>query len=140
MMQQQQQLPPHHPQHPSQQQQQFNQHHPRHQQQNASAADSFSHVYAGNMSKFFDFHKNQQQQQQQTQQQQFMQNASGNGGQTQPPPHPDAMSMASLLDNSRMNSQFIDHTSNGKLIVIDSTMFSTNSCSIRRSIWFYSNG
>lgn len=115
--QQQQQLPPHHPQHPSQQQTpQFNQHnHPRHQQQNASAADSFSHVYAGNMSKFFDFHKNQQQQQQQTQQQQFLQNANVLGGQSQQTPHPDPLSMSSLLENSRMNSQFLDHTANGRI-------------------------
>lgn len=88
--------------------------HQQRQQPNNLPGDSFSHVYAGNMSKFFDFHKNQQQQMQQTQQQQFLLN--GHSGGQQQPQHPtgnDHMNMASLLENNRLGSQFLDH-SNGK--------------------------
>lgn len=95
-------------------QQQPHQHQSR-QQPNNLPGDSFSHVYAGNMSKFFDFHKNQQQQLQQTQQQQFLLNGHSSGSQHSA--GNDHMNMASLLDNNRLGSQFLDH-SNGKCCMI----------------------
>lgn len=58
--------------------------------------------YTGNMSKFFDFHKNQQQQQQQ-QNNQFLLN----GHQSLA----EQINMANLLDNNRLNSNFVDHQS-----------------------------
>lgn len=66
-------------------------------------------LYAGNMSKFFDFHKNQQQQQ--TQQQQFLLNGHSNGIHNAG----DHLNMGNGSENNRLGSQFIDHTSNGKL-------------------------
>lgn len=107
------------------QQSQQQQIHPRQQQNNLqsqqSPGDSFSHVYAGNMSKFFDFHKNQQQQQQQNQQQQFLlnghTNSIGSGPQQQQQHNVggnDHMNMASLLENNRLNSQFLEHSNSGK--------------------------
>lgn len=62
------------------------------------------HVYAGNMSKFFDFHKNQQQNQQQQSQQQFMMNGHSN-------PLTEQLNMSNMMDNSRVNSNFGDHSS-----------------------------
>lgn len=104
----------------SQQQQQA---HQRLQQQQQQQHTDMSHIYAGNMSKFFDFHKNQQQQLQQ---------------QSQPPPPPPAAAagppqpflhnghsalggadpmnnIANLLENSRLNSHFLEQHTNGLL-------------------------
>ncbi len=59
------------------------------------------------MSKFFDFHKVQQQQQQSQQQNQYFNNSSRS----------DHMNVSNLMENHRLNSQFLDHTLNGELIV-----------------------
>ncbi|XP_055853582.1 putative uncharacterized protein DDB_G0271606 isoform X2 [Episyrphus balteatus] len=61
-----------------------------------------NNLFGTNMSRFFDFHKNQQQQQQLHQ---FVVNGHGNNGQLN-----DHARMASLLENNRINSQFLDHT------------------------------
>ncbi|XP_055908926.1 protein kinase 4 isoform X3 [Eupeodes corollae] len=61
-----------------------------------------NNLFGTNMSRFFDFHKNQQQQQQLHQ---FVVNGHGNNSQIN-----DHARMASLLENNRINSQFLDHT------------------------------
>ncbi|XP_055680361.1 putative uncharacterized protein DDB_G0286901 isoform X2 [Lutzomyia longipalpis] len=67
-----------------------------------SGSDNINHMYTGNMSKFFDFHKNQQNQQQQ----QFMMNGHSTNG-----PSVDQLNIANLMENNRLNSQFLEqHT------------------------------
>lgn len=93
------------------QQQQFSQ-----QQRMSHNNADMSHVHPTNMSKFFDFHKQQQQQNQ------FMINSNN--------PMTDQLNMANLLDNHhRMNpNNFMDQT-NGKLIdflPIDNSIDSLN--------------
>lgn len=71
-------------------------------------SDPHVQQHPNNMSKFFDFHKNQQQQQQS---QQFMMN----GHNTQQNPQTDQLNMANLLDSHhRMNPNFVEQ-SNGLL-------------------------
>ena len=85
------------------------------QRLNSLHSNGMGHVYPENMSKFFDFHKNQQQQQQQSQQNQFILN--GHSSNIVPPSPADPMNIASLLENSRFNTNFIDqqqHT-NGEI-------------------------
>uniref|UniRef100_A0A1L8DI73 CCR4-NOT transcription complex subunit 4 n=1 Tax=Nyssomyia neivai TaxID=330878 RepID=A0A1L8DI73_9DIPT len=65
-----------------------------------SGGDNMNHMYTGNMSKFFDFHKNQQSQQQQ---QQFMMNGHSQNG-----PSVDQLNIANLMENNRLNSQFLE--------------------------------
>lgn len=102
-----------------QQQQQHLQHQrsqPQQSQNNLHSSDSLSQMYANNLSKFFDFHKNQQQQQQQQQYQQQQQQLF----------FPDQLNMSNLIDQSRLmevrrlNSQYMDqqNTQNGMLLLI----------------------
>lgn len=104
----------------SQQQQQAHQRLQQQQQQQQQHTD-MSHIYAGNMSKFFDFHKSQQQAAQQQQQSQppagagpqppFLQhNGHSALGATDP-----MSNIANLLENSRLNSHFLEQHTNGKL-------------------------
>lgn len=80
------------------------------QQQQQQQHTDLSHIYAGNMSKFFDFHKNQQQQAAQQQQNPpFLHNGHSSLSAADP------MNIASLLENSRLNSHFLDQHSNGLL-------------------------
>jgi CCR4-NOT transcription complex subunit 4 len=86
--------------------------HPNQAQQqrlNNLHSNGIGHVYPENMSKFFDFHKNQQQQQQQSQQNQYILN----GLSTNVVPPSDPMNIASLLENSRFNTNFMDQHANG---------------------------
>ncbi|XP_055539351.1 uncharacterized protein DDB_G0283357 isoform X2 [Wyeomyia smithii] len=86
--------------------------HQRLQQQQQPQHTDMNHIYAGNMSKFFDFHKNQQQQAAQHQQQQnqpFLLN--GHSSLTAPDP----MNIAGILENSRLSSHFLEQHSNGLL-------------------------
>lgn len=83
-------------------QQQQNQNHARQQPNGIHSSD---HIYPANMSKFFDFHKVQQQQQQNQQQNQYFNNSSRS----------DHMNVSNLMENHRLNSQFLDHTLNGEL-------------------------
>lgn len=86
-------------------QQQQNQNHARQQPNGIHSSD---HVYPANMSKFFDFHKVQQQQQQNQQQNQYFNNSSRS----------DHMNVSNLMENHRnLNSQFVDHTLNGELLL-----------------------
>ncbi|XP_055712831.1 putative mediator of RNA polymerase II transcription subunit 26 isoform X2 [Phlebotomus papatasi] len=64
-----------------------------------SGNENMNHMYTGNMSKFFDFHKNQQNQQQQ----QYMMNGHSTNG-----PSVDQLNMANLVENNRLNSQFME--------------------------------
>lgn len=82
-------------------QQQQNQNHSRQQPNGIHSSDNLNHIYPGNMTKFFDFHKVQQQQQQNQQQNQYFNNSSRS----------DHMN---LMENHRLNSQFLDHTINGE--------------------------
>lgn len=81
-------------------------------QNNLHQADGLGHqVYTNNLSKFFDFHKNQQQQQQQQQfppQQQLFMSDPMNGL--------NLVDQSRLMDARRLNSQFMDqpNPSNGK--------------------------
>ncbi|EAT38689.1 AAEL009437-PA, partial [Aedes aegypti] len=79
------------------------------QQQQQQQHSELSHIYAGNMSKFFDFHKNQQQQAAQQQNPPFLHNGHSSLSAADP------MNIASLLENSRLNSHFLDQHSNGLL-------------------------
>lgn len=102
----------------SQQQQLQNQRSQQQQQHNnLHSSDNLGTMYANNLSKFFDFHKNQQQQQ--AQQQQFQQ--------PPPPPQqqlffPDQLNMSNLIDpprpmdTRRLDSQYLEqpNTPNGK--------------------------
>ncbi|XP_055634687.1 uncharacterized protein DDB_G0283357 isoform X2 [Toxorhynchites rutilus septentrionalis] len=98
----------------SQQQQQAHQRLQQQQQQQQQQQHSdLNHIYAGNMSKFFDFHKNQQQQAAQQQQQQQNQQLLLNGHSTLPIPDP--FNISSLLENSRLNSHFLEQHTNGLL-------------------------
>ena len=82
----------------------FNQHSQPHQARHNIPHGDLGHVYAGNMSKFFDFHKNQQQNQQQQSQQQFMMNGHSNAL------NEHELNMSNMMDN-RVNSNFGDHSS-----------------------------
>lgn len=86
--------------------------HQRLQQQQQQQHSELSHIYAGNMSKFFDFHKNQQQQAAQQQNPPFLHN-----GHSSLSAAADPMNIANLLENSRLNSHFLDQHSNGKFRV-----------------------
>lgn len=70
-------------------------------QNNPHSPDNLNQIYTGNMSKFFDFHKNQQQQNQH----QLLLNVQHSN---------DHLNMVSnsLLDNNRINSQYLEHTNN----------------------------
>ncbi|GAB0095266.1 myb-like protein I [Sergentomyia squamirostris] len=73
----------------------------QHNNLHGGSDNSLNHMYTGNnMSKFFDFHKNQQNQQQQ----QFMMNGHSTNGSSV-----DQHNMANLMENNRLqNSQFVD--------------------------------
>ncbi|XP_058817978.1 uncharacterized protein DDB_G0283357 isoform X2 [Topomyia yanbarensis] len=83
------------------------QHHQQHTDMN--------HIYAGNMSKFFDFHKNQQQQQQAAQHQQQQQNQQFLLNGHTPLAVPDPMNIAGLIENSRLSNHFLEQHTNGLL-------------------------
>ncbi|XP_059618238.1 uncharacterized protein DDB_G0283357 [Phlebotomus argentipes] len=63
-----------------------------------SGSENMNHMYTGNMSKFFDFHKNQQ-----NQQQQFMMNGHSTNG-----PSVDQLNMANLMETNKLNPQFLE--------------------------------
>ena len=91
-------------QHQQQQQQQQRQQ----QQHNNIHNENLGHnIYAGNMVKFFDFHKNQQQQQQTQQHPHYLLNGHSNG-----PAIPDHLN---LLENNRINSHYMEQT-NGMIL------------------------
>ncbi|XP_053696420.1 neurogenic protein mastermind isoform X2 [Sabethes cyaneus] len=90
-------------------QQQQHAHQRLQQQQQQSQHTDMTHIYANNMSKFFDFHKLQQQQQAAQHQQQQNQPFLLNGHPTDP------MNIAGLLENSRLSSHFLEQHSNGLL-------------------------
>uniref|UniRef100_U5EUH9 CCR4-NOT transcription complex subunit 4 n=1 Tax=Corethrella appendiculata TaxID=1370023 RepID=U5EUH9_9DIPT len=68
-----------------------------------------NHIYSNNMSKFFDFHKNQQQQQNTQPQPPFMMNGHTNQ------PSADQINMANILESNRLNSHYLDQHTNGLL-------------------------
>lgn len=63
------------------------------------------HIFPGNMSKFFDFHKNQQNQ--------IIHNGLSNSPQQQ---ISDQLNMANLLENSRLNSHYFDQSQANSMI------------------------